>query len=132
MSDPCAARGCSACCHDTAMPLREADAARLAARGHDPARFARRDDGWLLLRNEAGRCVFLRDDRCSVYEDRPEGCRLYPLVYEEDAGPALDELCPWRDDFAAHGRDPQARRRLDALVRALVRERAARLRGPGA
>ena len=125
MSDPCAAHACSSCCHDTAMPLRAADVARLAALGHDPRRFAREDDGWLVLANEGGACVFLADGRCGVYADRPEGCRLYPLVYEEDVGPAMDELCPWRDEFAP---GPQERRRLDALVRVLVRERAERLR----
>lgn len=122
--NPCLAHGCSLCCHDTAMPLREADAARLAALGHDRARFARVEDGWLLLRNEGGACVFLREGRCTVYEARPEGCRLYPLVWEEDAGPALDELCPWRGEFH---HTPQERRRLDALVRVLVRERSSRM-----
>jgi hypothetical protein len=107
------------------MPLREADVARLAARGHDPHRFAREEAGWLLLRNEQGACVFLRQGACSVYDDRPEGCRLYPLVYEEDTGPAMDELCPWRAEFQP---GTQERRRLDALVRVLVREREARVR----
>jgi hypothetical protein len=108
------------------MPLRLADVARLAARGHAVRDFAREDGGWLVLANEGGACVFLRDGRCSVYDDRPEGCRLYPLVYEEDAGPAMDELCPWRNEFA---QGVQERRRLDALVRVLVRERAERLEG---
>lgn len=123
MSNPCLAHDCSLCCHDTAMPLREADVARLAARGHARGAFARVEDGWLSLRNEGGACVFLRGGKCSVYDDRPEGCRLYPLVWEEDAGPALDELCPWRGEFSFR---LEHRRRLDALVRVLVRERAAR------
>lgn len=127
-TNPCLAHGCSVCCHDTAMPLREADLERLKALGHDPRRFGRVDDGWLILRNEKGACVFLREGQCGVYADRPEGCRLYPLVYEEDLGPAMDELCPWRDEFRP---GPQERRRLDALVRVLVAERAARM-GAGA
>lgn len=127
-ANPCLAHGCSVCCHDTAMPLREADAARLRSLGHDPARFARVEDGWLLLRNEGGQCVFLRDGACTVYDGRPEGCRLYPLVWEEDVGPTTDELCPWRDEFTF---DAQHRRRLDALVRTLTREREARLEGSG-
>jgi len=121
--NPCLDHQCSVCCHDTAMPLREADVVRLAALGHDPERFAREDDGWLLLRNEKGACVFLRDGTCSVYEHRPEGCRLYPLVFEEDTGPEMDELCPWRAEFHP---GTQERRRLEALVRVLVREREAR------
>jgi hypothetical protein len=115
------------------MPLREADAARLAAAGHDPARFARVEDGWLLLRNENGSCVFLTaQGQCGVHDLRPEGCRLYPLVWEEDdagnGAAAMDEVCPWREEFATN---PQDRRRLDALVRVLVRERAARSQEAG-
>jgi hypothetical protein len=29
-------------------------------------------------------CPFLRDDRCSVYEDRPAECRGYPYLFEAD------------------------------------------------
>ncbi len=33
----------------------------------------------VTLRQESGRCVFLHDERrCGVYEDRPDGCALYP------------------------------------------------------
>lgn len=128
--NPCQAHACSLCCHDTAMPLREADVARiaplLAKEGLGRDAFTRVHDGWLVLKNEAGACVFLKDGACSIYELRPEGCRLYPLVYEEDAGPTMDELCPWRDEFSP---GVQERRRLDALVRVLVRERAKRLEG---
>ncbi|MCA1812329.1 MAG: YkgJ family cysteine cluster protein [Halobacteriales archaeon] len=125
--NPCLSHACSTCCHDTAMPLSEQDAARLTALGHKG--FSRVDDGWLLLRNERGACVFLRDGKCTVYEQRPEGCKLYPLIWYEDevggAGPGFDELCPWRDEFA---RTPEHERALRGLVQRLVRERSARLK----
>jgi hypothetical protein len=125
--NPCLAHACSLCCHDTAMPLREEDAARLASLGHARERFARVEDGWLLLRNEGGACAFLQQGKCSVHEARPEGCRLYPLIWYEDEGPGLDALCPWPEEFP---RGPPERRRLDALVQRLVAERAARQAGP--
>ena len=36
----------------------------------------------LNTRNEDRSCVFLRDSRCSVYDGRPRGCRLYPFTVE--------------------------------------------------
>jgi len=29
-------------------------------------------------------CPFLKDNRCSVYEDRPADCSGYPYLYERD------------------------------------------------
>lgn len=30
---------------------------------------------WLLAGTKDGDCVYLKDSRCSIYEDRPQGCR---------------------------------------------------------
>jgi Fe-S-cluster containining protein len=30
-------------------------------------------------RDEGHRCPFVTDKGCSIYEDRPEACRLYPV-----------------------------------------------------
>ena len=54
-------------------------------------------------------CVFLKTDSpdlhapgtCEVWENRPEGCRIYPLVLDQSDQPFLDELCPHRDQFPA-------------------------------
>ena len=36
----------------------------------------------------------------SIYENRPEGCKSYPILYDEDKNCAtLDEDCPHRDEF---------------------------------
>lgn len=120
---PCLARGCSACCHDTQMPLTEADVARLEALGHRREEFTRPSTdgrGWPQLRTREADaegaprpCFFLRDGRCSVYEHRPEGCRVYPFVLTEDGKLARDEDCPHRDEFP---HDPSARRRLARVV----------------
>jgi Fe-S-cluster containining protein len=57
-------------------------------------------DGWLQLKNYDGRCVFNDGKKCSIYEYRPEGCKLYPIIYDEDKNHAtLDVDCPHRDEF---------------------------------
>jgi Fe-S-cluster containining protein len=35
--------------------------------------------------------------KCLIYDDRPEGCRSYPVIYEGRA--RLDEECPHRGEF---------------------------------
>lgn len=39
--------------------------------------------GW-AIRREGGRCIFLRDDVCQVYEKRPWICRTYPFMLDHD------------------------------------------------
>ncbi len=95
---PCLEKGCTECCLETEMPLTRTDVERLAGLGHDPAAFTLVEDGFTFLTNVEGRCYFLdHEGRCSAYEDRPKGCRLYPLVLSEDmADFRLDRLCPHR------------------------------------
>lgn len=124
-SNPCLDHACSKCCHDTEMMLAEADVARLEAAGHQRADFSVKDaEGFLRLRNVGGRCFFLRDDgRCGVHEMRPEGCRLYPLVYDEKWGPVMDVDCPFTRLFV---QTPEAEDALLRLVERLQDERDAR------
>jgi len=99
------------------MPLSRVDVARIVAAGHRAAGFAQGHGNRRTLRNVDGRCVFLKGGLCSVYPVRPEGCRLYPLVYDEARGrPALDACCPHRDEFTVGEGDREA---LRALVRSL-------------
>ncbi len=95
---PCIEEGCNECCLETEMPLTRTDVERLAGLGHEPAAFTLVEDGFTFLTNVEGRCYFLDPGgRCSVYQDRPEGCRLYPLVLTDDmADFRLDHLCPHR------------------------------------
>ncbi|MGQ0534681.1 MAG: YkgJ family cysteine cluster protein [Methanobacteriota archaeon] len=126
LGTPCRSHACSACCHDTEMPLTEADRARLSAAGHDPARFAREDDGWLRLANVGGRCHFLdAGGRCGVYEIRPEGCRLYPLVWDPGLRRVVwdEEGCPYTREFVAPS---EATAAVEGLVARLTEERRAR------
>lgn len=132
-ASPCATHGCAACCYDTEMPLTEEDIARLVALGHDRAAFTRisGDERWPVLQTKdktaddmPGRpCFFLVDNKCSVYADRPQGCRIYPLVLNEQGRLLRDEDCPHRNEFAM---DPSAKRRIQKIAATLRREARAR------
>jgi len=99
-TSPCIHRDCHACCVDTRMTLTEVDAAQLEAAGHRDFFFIN-DDHDLQLVNLEGHCVFLIDGRCSVHDDRPEGCRLYPLILDLSVDRViLDAFCPYAKEFA--------------------------------
>ena len=81
------------------MTLTEADATRLEVAGCRDFFFVNDDDD-LQLVNVDGHCIFLVDGRCSVHDDRPEGCRLYPLILDLSVDRVvLDAFCPWARDF---------------------------------
>jgi len=86
---------CSACCRNTEMILTPSDIRRLEALGYRREEFAMLRGGFYRLRNVKGRCYFLRGSRCAVYEYRPIGCSMYPIVIDVEKGDvALDEDCP--------------------------------------
>jgi hypothetical protein len=53
-------------------------------------------DGLTMLRNVGERCYFYdpEEKKCQVYEHRPLGCFIYPVIYSNDEGVIVDELCP--------------------------------------
>ncbi len=119
---PCLEKGCHDCCVETEMPLSREDVERLAGAGHDPDRFSVVEDGFTFLANVDGRCYFLDDGgRCREYANRPRGCRLYPLVLDEDMSDfAMDHLCPHAGDVSASAEDEGA---LMELLDTIARER---------
>ncbi|RLF11215.1 MAG: YkgJ family cysteine cluster protein [Thermoprotei archaeon] len=86
---------CGKCCLNTEMPLTEEDIARLEALGYIRRDFARVEEGLIKLRNVDGHCFFYNPElkACMVYENRPEGCRLYPFIYVEGVGVTVDPEC---------------------------------------
>jgi len=56
------------------------------------------EDGLIRLRNVGRWCYFYgpTEKKCQVYEDRPLGCFLYPVIYSTDEGVIVDELCSMR------------------------------------
>ena len=98
-TNPCLRHGCHACCVGTMMTLTLEDVDRLAVRGHRGF-YRVTADGAIQLINRRGRCVFLRGSECAVYDDRPEGCRLYPLILDRDLDRVVtDDFCPHVGEF---------------------------------
>ena len=87
---------CGICCEETEMELSSEDIERLAENGYRLEEFAVIADGVARLRNVDGYCYFyIRvDKKCQIYEKRPLGCYLYPVVYLANEGAIVDELCP--------------------------------------
>ena len=137
-ANPCFENGCTACCHDNEMVLTEADIARIRLARPGVDFYFEADDGLLQLRTvttadvspEQGRnplaCIFLAPNgSCSIHEDRPAGCRLYPAIWDADARKAiLDTVyCPHTDGFVLA---PSTSDALKRLVSRLEAERRAR------
>ena len=90
---------CGVCCRKTEMLLSESDIERLERKGYDRDFFVRFDsEGYATLRNYRGYCVFydVEKSRCKVRAHRPVGCRIYPVIYDEDKGIVVDHICPSR------------------------------------
>jgi Fe-S-cluster containining protein len=89
---------CGKCCVETSMQLSLQDVARLRRLGYDPANFTTKKGGFKTLRNVRGVCYFFdaKTSSCTVYANRPEGCRYYPIIYcVDEKRPIIDrEVCP--------------------------------------
>jgi Fe-S-cluster containining protein len=80
------------------MTLTEEDVERISKLGVKD--FYMYKGGYLQLVNVQGRCIFLKRDKCSIYEDRPAGCRLYPLILDLDNDDIiLHDFCPYTEEF---------------------------------
>lgn len=93
---------CGVCCTETEMLLSKKDINRLVNRGFSESFFVCFDeDGYALLKNNSGYCVFysLQEHRCNVYIDRPSGCRVYPVILDEEKGIVLDDICRSTDSI---------------------------------
>jgi len=55
-------------------------------------------DGLTRLRNVGEWCYFYDSEerKCQVYECRPLGCYIYPVIYSSEEGVITDEICPMR------------------------------------
>ena len=90
---------CGVCCQETEMLLSSEDVRRLVKLGYPVNSFAICQDGYLFLRNIDGHCVFFDPERqiCKIYSSRPSGCRIYPVIYDEDEGIKTDKICISRE-----------------------------------
>jgi Fe-S-cluster containining protein len=110
------------------MMLSTADIERLEKAGYDRQEFTRYDKhGFAKLRNRRGFCV-LYDTvkrRCKIHEQRPEGCRIYPVVYSEEEGIVVDCLCPMKATVSEVELRRKGRK-VVALLQRIGREAASR------
>jgi Fe-S-cluster containining protein len=115
---------CGICCEKTEMLLSTADIRLLEEAGHNSKKFVcfnRR--GLAQLRNRRGYCVFYDAEKhfCSVHRYRPLGCRIYPVIYSEEEGVIVDDLCPMMNTVSAAEVKRKAKR-LMKLLHAIDRE----------
>jgi Fe-S-cluster containining protein len=82
------------------MQLSNADIERLERAGYERKEFTYHDrNGFARLKNHRGFCVFydIEKHRCKIYKHRPSGCRVYPVIYSEQEGILVDDLCPMKN-----------------------------------
>lgn len=81
---------CALCCGDTEHRIRSIfllriEANRIARKTFkDIAEFAERIDGfepyvYVIKKTDEGRCIFLKNNACTIYQVRPLVCRFYPF-----------------------------------------------------
>jgi Fe-S-cluster containining protein len=121
MSSICLETKCIQCCIETNMILSYRDVENIQKQGYEQIFFVTEHEGWLQLKNAKGRCVFHNGTRCTIYHQRPEGCTLYPVVYDKDNKKAiLDSECPQKHRFPLEKSKIQ---QLFGLISTLERER---------
>ena len=112
---------CIKCCLNTEMPLSNSDITRIRDLGFSENSFVVNKNGNLQLKNLSGRCVFHNGQQCTIYNDRPDGCQLYPAIFHEDKGEViLDSYCPHHEKFQI---TPSISREVLELIRKLDAEK---------
>jgi hypothetical protein len=107
------------------MVLSYRDIENIQKMGYDRQFFVSESKGWLQLKNHQGHCVFHDGTRCNIYYHRPEGCTLYPVVYDKDNNDAiLDNECPQKHCFSLSKSKSQ---QLNLLISILEKERTERI-----
>jgi Uncharacterised protein family (UPF0153). len=111
------------------MLLSKKDIKRLEKSGFSQNQFVIFDKyGYAQLRNCEGYCFFYDrlNHQCSVYVDRPAGCRVYPVILDEDTGIILDSICESRNSIAQSEKNLKGKRviRLLEIIDSEAKERS--------
>lgn len=121
MKSPCRYFNCIQCCKETVMLLSNADIKRIENLGFPRDLFVDDVEGWPQLKNQNGHCVFHDGMKCLIYTNRPEGCALYPVIYDMDNDCAIiDGDCPYGGHFSI---SQNVRKQLFSLVSRIESER---------
>jgi Fe-S-cluster containining protein len=124
MTNCCLETKCSRCCINTNMILTYQDIETIKKLGYTAGFFVSEKNNWLQLKNNNGRCVFHNGTICTIYDQRPQGCILYPVVFEKDHQETiLDSDCPQRHCFPITNEKSQ---QLNTLIKQLEKEREER------
>ena len=95
------------------MLLSKKDIKRLEKKGFNQNSFVRYDKyGYAQLKNHSGFCVFYDSHKhiCNVYVDRPAGCRVYPVILDEEKGIVLDTICQSRKSITQSEKNLKGKR----------------------
>ena len=83
------------------MTLTREDVERIEILGYDRKDFlVRVEGGFCELKNVDENCFFYEPETkvCRVYENRPEGCRHYPIIYDAQKRKCIiDKDCPSKE-----------------------------------
>ena len=125
LNNPCQQKNCHLCCMNTSMLLSNEDVYRINSNGYDVQMFTRDHDGLIFLRNNLNRCVFHNGIHCTIYAMRPQGCTLYPLIYDVDIKKVIhDSECSHLANFP---KTDDRIRQVEKLVKTIMYERKKRL-----
>ena len=109
---------CGVCCTETEMLLSKKDIKRLEKKGYSLNQFAHYNiQGYAQLKNRNGYCVFydLKNRHCSAYLERPAGCRVYPVILDEEVGIVLDDICESRNSITLSEKKMKGKRVMKLL-----------------
>ena len=107
------------------MILLKSDIERIERLGYNRNLFAEKRGSFIRLKNVDGHCIFLdpKSGSCRIYSHRPLGCRIYPLIYDEERGILLDPECPLASYWSLHCEElERGIRELERFLRALEME----------
>jgi Fe-S-cluster containining protein len=98
-------KDCGKCCQKTEMLLSERDIRLIEEKISNITRdeFTELNEkGIYQLKNIDNNCVFLdtKSRLCNIYEIRPQGCKFYPIIYDNEEKTCIyDDECPRVSQF---------------------------------
>lgn len=98
-------KDCGKCCQKTEMLLSEQDIRLIEENISSITRdeFTELSEKDIYqLKNKDDHCVFLdiKSKLCNIYEIRPQGCKFYPIIYDNEKNICIyDEECPRISQF---------------------------------
>ena len=98
---------CGICCYNTEMILSESDIKLILTKSYIPnlkeSDFITKNNGtFYKLKNINNYCYFfeITSKKCKIYDIRPQGCRFYPMIYDQDKEKCiLDNDCERKELF---------------------------------